>query len=135
MAASATADTLLYKIGSGQLHVSVALEIASAVASDGVTAQRIKTLAHMYTDTNQERSLHRWLADLHGHSLQLYTIQMLLQPPGKLKPEEVLRKDVRPGPKRRHQRPRPQTTLPCHRNHHRRALGNKGGLIGAAIQC
>ena len=115
------------------------------MASDGVTAQRIKTLAHMHTDTNQERSLHRWLADLHGHNLQLYTIQMLLQPPGKLKPEEVLRKDVRPGPKRRHQRPRPQTShyeagrpsypLPCHRNHHRRALGNKGGLIGAAIQC
>ena len=92
MAASAAADTLLCKVGSGQLHVSVALEIASAVASDGLTTQRIKTLANMADDSNQERSLHRWLADLHGHNLQLYTIKMLLQPPGKLTPEEVLRK-------------------------------------------
>jgi len=90
MTASLTADTLLAQVGCGQLHVSVALEIAAAAFTDGILTERIRTLGNMATDSNKERSLHRWLKNLYGHNLQTYSIRMRLHPPDKLIPEEVL---------------------------------------------
>lgn len=46
---------------------------------DGGVGERIKTLGGMASDTNQERSLHRWLRNLFGHSLNPYNVVFKLQ--------------------------------------------------------
>lgn len=83
MPASATADTLVHRIGSGELYIETAAAIASANVADGMQAERVRGLASLTdgTGSNKERNLHTWLRNLHGHGLETYDVEFTLQGP------------------------------------------------------
>lgn len=53
--------TLSFKVGTGEIHVSTAMDIAAASMQEGGASQRTQVLGSMQSDTNQERALHRWV--------------------------------------------------------------------------
>ena len=63
------------------IHVATAVDIAEAAVADGVASERVAGLASLSSGdpSHRERGLHRWLADLFGHSLQLYDLKLRVQ--------------------------------------------------------
>ena len=57
------------------------LDSVQATCIDGTTVERLQRLGRMADPVHghQERSLHRWLRDLFGHSLEPYNVTFRLQ--------------------------------------------------------
>ena len=73
-------------LGNGKAHIRTLVKIAQAQVEDGgEPPEAIQAFASLGAfgrcPANEERDLHTWLKDLHGISLEVYYVSMMIQAP------------------------------------------------------